>query len=359
MSSSIELLYRYDPLGSKMPIPIYDIPSLYVSFDQITGRDLESVFFDDVKREKMGRFYSLIGGSGAGKSSILNYFSSELFDLKFGVFSVTIDEFVSDVNPKRVLTHFLKKINEMASQYNRLPEKEREKTRKLLAAEYSYTAGEKNSLIGSLRAWAHVIPAILGLESKVSGGLETYTETVIKQSADLDDLIVFANEMVEYIRSDEKVKHVIFFVDETDKITEPEKIMPSARLAELFFQKMIPILSKIDCSFMFVMNQQYDTPRFKRKILDNYFDRILKIPLISDRKGIETILDKRIKAVCDASVQDVFEEQGIEQLFKVCRDRSLRDFIWVSKISVEKAWREAADTINISHVRDAMLECFM
>lgn len=289
---------------------------------------------------------------------MLNYYLHRLSSPDSGTFPIKIDEFVGEVfDPRDILTHFLKRVYDNVSQYNKLSEELKKQAGRLMAKEFSYSSGERASIAGSIKAWINAIPAILGVSSEISSKLEEYTETVLRQSSDIEDLIVFVNQLIEQLQRDARIRHVVMFIDETDKITEPGSVKISPERAASFFQKVVPVLSKTTCSYVFVMNAQYDTPGFRQEVLQATFDRTVTIPRVESKAGIHAVVEKRTRAACgNIDLDSVWDANALDELFELYKARSLRDVIMVCKIAVEKARNETSEKVGISHVNEAIKE---
>ena len=242
----------------------------------------------------------------------------------------------------------------MSSQFNALSNEEKQKTEKLLANQYSYTSEERRKIKLSLKAWFNVIPMILGLEGKIGGELEKQTGYVLENSADLDDLIEFTNQTIEILHNAGK-DHVLIMFDETDKITDLDTDEYSDKQAITFFSTMIPVLSKINCSFVFVLNSQYDTLNFKSLVTDKYYDKFIKIPKI--QATINKIIEKRIQAVCgNVPLHEIFDPDALQRLEEFYEKTSLRHLTTACKYAIEKAWGNGSEKITGFHVKDAIFD---
>lgn len=355
----LEQLYTRNPFASKMFIPVYDIPYLYVRFDEMTRRSTEGVILEDIRKDRLFPFYMLIAPSGSGKSSFLHFLLHESYKSRWPVFPIKVDEFVEEtVDAKQLLRHLLKKVSEQASLFNKLDKKMKQKAQKLMASEFSFTSGEREKLGGKVTAWLNAIPAILGIKSEVSAEIESFSQTVLKQDASVDDLIMFVNQLSDLLAGDAKKVRTMFLIDETDKILDATSKFSPER-ASMFFKKVVPLLSKTKATYLFVANSQYDTPQFHKDILESLFDRIIKIPAIESKEGLRKIVYKRTSAaIGEADPKKLWSDEALEFLFRLYKDRSLRDVMWVCRVAVENAWKEPAAAVDIGHVKDAALECF-
>ncbi len=358
MNSILERVYHSNPFITRGPIPVFDIPNLYVPFDVLLSDSIENILLEDVTRERLEKFYSIIGASGSGKSSLINYFMYKVYEEDLQVFPIKIDQFETETSLEDILKNFIKKIHDYASQYNELKEKELDDIRRLLAVEYTYTSGERESIIGKLKTWINAIPLLLGLEAEVSGEIVTYAEEMRKRASTLNDCVEFITEIGDRIRKSSSFKHVIFFIDETDKITDSYSIDPSPDQATIFFNKLVPILAKTNNTYVFVMNDQYETPLFNEKIIRRYFDKKIKIKQITEKSALEKVIDKIVKTVCgdDHTFRDVFSEEAIDELSKQIQDNFVSQVITFTRSAIEKARRDNSELVEPIHVKDSVIE---
>ena len=359
MNPIIDLLYKLDPFSTKLEISIQDIPQLYVPLEDLTGKKVESIVLEDFAKPKAGSFYALIGDSGSGKSSVLNFLLSTFSLAKGGrTLAIKLNEFPSEVNePKDLLTHIIGKVYTSTSEFNKLTPGEKKEAQRLLSSEYAFTSSEREKASMGLKAWFTMIPALLGLEGSVGYELEQQSGATYKTESTVDDMISFTNQLVEIIRSKGKMDHVLIMMDETDKITKPGEYELSVSNAITFFGSVLPVLSKTNCSYLFVMNSQYDNEEFRKRVLEQYIDKVISIPRIPDIAGINRIIEKRTKAV-DSKVElrAIWEEKALSALHDYYKEKSLRHFITACKFAVDKAWRNNSDSIMEVHTKDAILE---
>lgn len=357
MASCVENLYKNDPFASKSEITTEDIDYLYVPFDDLIGIDVENGLLCDLKKSSIGKFYALIGDSGYGKSSILNYILVKLATEGSKTFCIKLNEFPIETknDPRILLTHILKMINKMSQQFTSLGGDERMEIQKLLAREYTFTSMERKKICAKLQVWINVIPALLGVKGDIGGEIEKQSGVVLTGEKDLGDLIVFINQLVTLIKR-YGFEHVLIMIDETDKITDSDGYTISWESAVSFFNAMLPVLQKTNCSYLFVLNSQYDNPTFKKQILSK-FDRQMSIPKIDKIKGIGKIIEKRTKAVCDSMpVDSIWESGTFDELFKFYKKTSLRSLSTACRLSVEKARKIGATVISINSVKEAILD---
>lgn len=356
--SCVDKLYKFDPFATKSEINPQDIDSLFVPFEDLVDSNVESVLLNDLKKKTIGKFYGVIGNSGYGKSSILNYFLVKLAnESKTKTFCIKINGFPNEIknDPKTFLTHILKQINQRTHEFNSLGMGDKAKMQKLLANEYSFISEERSKVVMGLEAWVNVIPGLAGIKGNIGKEIETQSSIIFKESKDLQDLIEFINQLVGLIQT-KGFEHVLIMIDETDFITTPEGDKLSYKHAISFFNAMMPVLAKTNSSYLFVLNAQYDNTDFRKQILGK-FDRLVSIPMISKQKGIGKIIEKRTKSVCGSeTIENIWESGTFDVLFKFYQKSSLRDLIMACKFSVEKAWKTGSPTISLSSVKEAILD---
>jgi len=341
-----------------MEISIEDIDDLYVPFYELSQSDVERVFLDDSKKAVMSKFYGIIANSGYGKSSVLNYLLIKLSEDN-GTFCVKLNEFPEQLNedPKTLLNHILKKILRISKEVNDMDDKYIKEGQKLLAHSYSYTSSEKKAISASIKAKLQAIPLIFGIEANARTNLEKQALTSITDQATLEDLIEYMNHLVSLLQNEAKIRHLVVMIDETDKITSPRSSEPSSELAKSFFGKIIPVLSKTNCSYVFVLNSQYNSNDFQTRVLDNYFDNSVHIPRLNSIGDVRRIIEKRTKAVCgNVDIDEIWDSDGIRRLYEFYNEHSLRHLMNACKFSIVKAWKDEAEKISSFHVKDAIMD---
>ncbi len=354
-NANIQKLYQFDPFPNKGEILVADIGDLYVPFDELRGVPTESILLEDLNRSSISKFYSVIGDSGVGKSSVLNYWLYKLSLEKNNVFCIKLNEFAVEINndPKILLAHILKKIYKMTTDFKDLGNTEKIECQKLLANNYSYTNEEGRKLKAGVKAWFHAIPMILGIEGDVGGEISKQTSVTIENNTEIADLIDFINQTINILHDFGK-EHVLIMFDETDRLITPNTNESVEESAITFFETIIPVLRQINCSFVFVLNSQYSTPTFQSKITNRYFDKSISIPKIQPEE-IFKIITKRTNAVCDGiNLEDIWESDALHRLTEHYGNTSLRNLTTSCKYSIEKAWKDGAELITGHHAKNAI-----
>src|SRR5574337_332024 len=357
--NNVEKLYHFDPFSGKTGIPLEDIQYFYVPFDQLMNHSqIETILLTEFKKQAIGKFYGLLGKSGSGKSSVLNYLLSELSSAGSKTFCIKINEFYDNITGTRdLLRHIIRKIHRMSSQFIKLGETEKNQARKMLAKEYVYTSEERQTAKTGLKTWFNVIPMVLGMSIDASTELESQSGVEITEDTTLEELIVFTNQLVESLQKNAGITHVVVMLDETDKIRKPGTTEISSDEAKTFFLDAISKLEKTKCSYVFVLNNQYNTASFKSSILEPYFTKTLEIPSITTQKAMTMIIEKRTKAACgQVKLNDVWDESCMDHLYSFYEKESLRQLMPVCRNSIEKARSDDAETISVRHVKHAIME---
>ena len=132
----------------------------------------------------------------------------------------------------------------------------------------------------------------------------------------------------------------------TDKIVVQGEAKPSADSAIQFFHENLPVLENTNCSYVFVMNDQYDTDTFNKMVLDKFFP-LLKVPSISTESSLQQIIEKRTQAACgNVNYDDIWEEFSIKSLFEYYSQNSLRRLMPVCSLSAQMARSEGSENIS-------------
>jgi Cdc6-like AAA superfamily ATPase len=358
-TTNVDRLYDYDPFSMITGIPLEDIEDLYVPFDEMMNYSvIEKKMLDEFTRQSMPRFYGILGRSGSGKSSILNYLLAKMSRENSRTFCIKLNNFSDEIRePKDLLRNVIKKIHDMSSQFVSVPDEQKEHARKILSHSYSYAARKEKGSSLRLGGWFNIIPFIVGIRPEVGTKLKQQSEIVTHSESTSDEMLTYLDQIVDILKNEAKMDHVVVMFDETDKIREVDQTEPSVESAIKFFAKNLPVLEKTKCSFIFIMNEQYDSNSFKAKILDNYFAPVLKVPPIESKRSIEMIIQKRTKATCgDIGFGDVWDEGTTDLLYEYYREKSLRQMMSICRLSIQKARDGGSETISVSHVKNAIME---
>lgn len=356
---NISKLYTNNPFPDKMEIAVEDIVDLYIPFDSISETPIESQFLDDFKKENISKFYGLTGNTGFGKSSTLNYLLVQLSNDISNTFCIKLNEFPDEIkgDPKILLKDILRKIFRISKKVNEMDKNDRDEAMKLLAHSYSYTSSKRKSITAGIKAKLQVIPLIFGLDADVRGQLESQSGTTVNEEATIDDLIEFLNYIVDIIESKGGFKHVLIMIDEMDKITSPESTELSSDQAIKFFSKMLPVLSKTKCSYVFALNSKYNSNKFQEQVVSQYFDHYVSIPKLKTIENVTSFIKKRTEAVCGSiNLEEIWENDGLVKLFDYYKQNTLRHLMIACKFSILKAWKAESAKITSFHVKDGIME---
>lgn len=357
--SNVDKLYDFDPFSLKTGIPLEDIRDLYVPFDEMMNYQIiEGKMLDEFKKQTLGKFYGIIGKSGSGKSSILNYLLSELSKNDSKTFCIKLNNFSDEIRePQDLLRNIIKKIYDMTVQFTQLSTPQKEEAVKVLSHSYSYAIRKEKKISLGLKAWFNIVPLLVGIKPEFSMELRKQSEIVTTTKPTIDELLTYLDQIIDILKNEAKMNHVVIMFDETDKIREPGESEPSVESAIKFFSKNLPILEKTGGSFIFIMNEQYDNERFDTMIVRNYFNPILKVPTITSKKSMEMIMEKRTRAACsNAKLNEIWDEGTMDLLYEYYKEKSLRDLMPICNISIQKARSGGSETISVSHVKSAIME---
>ena len=210
-----------------------------------------------------------------------------------------------------------------------------------------------------IRAWYNIIPLIAGIRGDVSASIKSQSEVIIQGNPTVNDLAIYLDQIVSILKEKAEMKHVIIMIDETDKIRSDDGNKLSAESATRFFNESLPALESIGCSYIFVMNNQYNNDGFKNQITDR-FAPIMMIPSLTRKESIQKIIEKRIQAACEnVSFNDVWEQFTIDLLFEhysKTKVNKLRSLTQLCNLSVQNAKSDGSETISQEHIQNARLD---
>ncbi|MHB8546552.1 MAG: hypothetical protein ACYDAJ_07295 [Nitrosotalea sp.] len=353
---NIKNLRESNPFVTRFGIKLEDIPYLYVPFDELMNYPVEQTILEQFQLKEIGNFFAITGGGGRGKSSILNYLLLKLSHPGSKVLCVKLYQFTDEIKDSRdLLKLVITKISQMVSDYQSLGPDQKEKAKKLLAKEYSYTSEEKKSAKYGLKAWFDAIPFLLGFETTLVDEIATQSGVKITESVTLDDLIEFTNQLIGILKA-KGINHIIILLDETDKIRDGNAKISSDD-ARKYFSTILHKLEKTHCSYLFVMNEQYGTPEFKSAVLDNYFSKVLVVPQITKKESLRKIIEKRTTAACGSvKFADVWDEDCIDLLFDFYTKNTLRQVMDACSVSVDRAYSDSSESVSVKHVNSAIID---
>lgn len=357
--SNVDRLYEFDPFSIKTGIPLEDIADLYVPFDELMNYEvIEGKMVTELKKQTIGKFYGIIGKSGSGKSSTLNYLLAEMSKNGSKTFCIKLNNFSDEIKePRDLLRNVVKKIYDMTLQFTSLTNPQKQEAAKVLAHSYSFSTRKERKISFGLKAWFDIIPLLVGIKPEFSVELKKQTEIVTKSEPSIEDLLVYLDQIVDILKNKAGMSHIVIMFDETDKIHQPGESEPSVDSAIRFFGNNLPILEKTGCSFIFIMNEQYENEKFKKMILDSYFSPILKVPTITSKKSMEMIIEKRTRAACGGvRLNEIWDEGTMDLLYSYYDGKSLRELMPICNISIQKARDCGSETISVNHLKNAMME---
>ena len=338
-------------------IPVEDIDDFYVPFDEMLNHPtIEEKLVEEFQKQHLAKFFGIMGKSGSGKTSILNYLLGRFSKNDSNIFCIKLNNFPEIRTPNDLLKNIIKMIFDMSSQFLDLSPEQKLEAKKVLSNEYSFAKRKEMGVKLGIRAWFNIIPFIAGIDGSVAVALNTQSEVAAKGTPTTNELLTFLDQIVSILQEKANMKHVVIMIDETDKIRAPNESESTVDSAIQFFSDNLPVLEETRCSYVFIMNDQYDTDAFQERVLDKFFP-LLKVPSISTKPSLQKIIEKRTQAACGTvNYDDVWEEFSIDLLFQYYRDHSLRTLMPLCSFSVQKAKSEGSETISVSHIQNSMLE---
>lgn len=355
--TNVEKLYDFEPFVIKTGIPVEDIDDFYVPFDEMQNHPtIEERLVAEFKKHNLEKFFGVMGKSGSGKTSILNYLLNRFSKNNSEVFCIKLNNFSDIQTPQDLLKNIIKTIFHMSSQFLDLSEDQKLEAKKVSSGKYSLAERKERGKRLGIRPWFNVIPFIAGIDGQVAMDLRTQTSVEITESSSISDMLTFLNQTISILHEKAHMRHVVIMIDETDKIRSSDETKSAVDSAMQFFNTNLPVLEKTNCSYVFVMNDQYDTDVFREKILDK-FSPLLRVPSISTESSLQQIIEKRTRAACgNINYDDVWEKFSINSLFQYYKEHSLRTLMPICSLSVQKARSEGSETISIGHIQNAILE---
>ena len=128
--TNIEKLSNFDPFSMKTGISVEDIKEFYVPFDEMLNHNqIEEKLIEEFQKEQPAKFFGIMGESGSGKTSILNYLMS-YFSNEGEIFCIKVRSFSEIKSSKDLLHNIVKIIYEMSKEFISLSPEQRKKQKK-------------------------------------------------------------------------------------------------------------------------------------------------------------------------------------------------------------------------------------
>ena len=129
--TNVEKLYNFEPFAIKTGIPVEDIDDFYVPFDEMLKHPtIEEKLVEEFKKQHLSKFYGIMGKSGSGKTSILNYLLSIFSKNNSEVFCIKLNNFSDIQTPNDLLKNILKTIFSMSLQFLNLTSNQKTRGKK-------------------------------------------------------------------------------------------------------------------------------------------------------------------------------------------------------------------------------------
>lgn len=358
--TNVEKLSNFDPFSLKTGISVEDIKDFYVPFDEMLNHNqIEQKLIEEFQKDHPAKFFGIMGESGSGKSSILNYLMSYFSNEGKKVFCIKVRSFSEIKSPRDLLHNIVKIIYDMSTQFVSLEPEQKEEAKKVLSNQYTLVQRKEKGAKLGIRAWYNIIPLIAGIEGSVSASIKTQSEVITHGNPTVNDLTTYLDQIVSILQEKAGMKHIIIMIDETDKIRGDDGKELSIESAIKYFNENLPVLEGIRCSYIFVMNAQYNNDEFRSHVNDR-FAPIMMVPPLTKKESIQKIIEKRTQAACGSvSFDDVWEQFTIDLLFEHYNNakvNKLRSLTQLCNLAVQYAKSEGSETISQEHILNARLD---